>query len=154
MAEGLIALIEKYEEIRARKDELAEETKKNNQEFKEIQERIVEQMVEDDIPMMGYGNYNYYPQTVTHYSFLSEDKLAENGVTDKFDAIRSAGLDFLIKETINQRSMESAFKEIVENEGELPEDLQILVSEYEEIKINRRKASGSALKKAQKAINS
>ena len=47
---ALIGLIERYEELRALKEELAEATKDINEEFKKIQEEIVEQMVDDDIP--------------------------------------------------------------------------------------------------------
>ena len=69
---ALIGLIERYEELRALKDELSEATKEINEEYKKIQEEIVEQMVDDDIPSQGYGDYSYSPQTVTHYSFISE----------------------------------------------------------------------------------
>lgn len=148
---ALIGLIERYEELRALKDELSEATKEINEEYKKIQEEIVEQMVDDDIPSQGYGDYTYTPQTVTHYSFISEEKLAEAG-TDKMEVMRENGFDFLIKETINQRSMESAFKERLENDEELPEDVLAIISQYEELKVNRRKVSSSALKKAKKAV--
>ena len=77
---ALIGLIERYEELRALKDELSEATKEINEEYKKIQEEIVEQMVDDDIPSQGYGDYSYSPQTVTHYSFISEESLAEKGI--------------------------------------------------------------------------
>lgn len=147
----LIELIDKYEELREKKEKLANETKANNEAFKQIQEDIVEQMVEDDIPSQSLGDYTYTPQTVIHYSFISEEKLAEAG-TDKMEVMRENGFDFLIKETINQRSMESAFKERLENDEELPEDVLAIISQYEELKVNRRKVSSSALKKAKKAV--
>ena len=81
---ALIGLIERYEELRALKDELSEATKEINEEYKKIQEEIVEQMVDDDIPSQGYGDYSYSPQTVTHYSFISEESLAEKGI-DKME---------------------------------------------------------------------
>ncbi len=150
-ASKLLRLIESYEELRELKDDLASWTKENNQDFKDVQEEIVEQMVEDDVPSQGYKGFTYTPQTVTHYSFISEEKLAEAG-TDKMEVMRENGFDFLIKETINQRSMESAFKERLENDEELPEDVLAIISQYEELKVNRRKASSPALKKAKKAV--
>lgn len=152
----LIELIKEYEEIRNRKDRLAEETKQNNKAYKEIQEKIVEVMAEEDIPMQGLGSYNYYPQTVTHYSFLSEEKIAMALPLgkDKFDVMRENGFGFLIKETINQRSMDTAFREyLAENDDELPEDIEEIVSTYDEFKVSRRKATGDGLKKAKAAIN-
>jgi len=147
----LVELIEKYEKLREKKERLADETKANNEAFRQIQEDIVEQMVEDDIPSQGLGDYTYTPQTVTHYSFISEEKLAEAG-KDKFAVMRENGFGFLVKETVNQRSMESAFKERLENDEGLPDDVAAIVSSYEELKVTRRKAAGSGLKKAKGAM--
>ena len=83
----LIELIEKYEELRALKEELADSTKEINEEYKKVQEEIVEQMVDDDIPSQGYGDYNYSPQTLTHYSFKSEETLLADGI-DKMKVMR------------------------------------------------------------------
>jgi len=88
---------------------------------------------------------------VTHYSFISEEKLAEAEI-DKMEIMKANGFDFLIKETISQKSMESAFKERLGNGEELPEDVLAIISQYEELKVTRRKASNSALKKAKKAV--
>jgi len=148
----LVELIEKYEELREKKEKLADETKANNESLKQIQEDIVEQMVEDDIPSQGLGDYMYSPQTVTHYSFISEEKLAAAG-RDKFNIMRENGFGFLVKETINQRSMEAAFKERLENDEELPEDVAAIVSTYDELRVTRRKATKSGLKKAKGIMN-
>ena len=151
MAESaLIQLIRRYDELREEKERLAEETKKNNQEYKEIQEKIVDQMLEDDVPSQGLGDYTYTPQTITHYSFKSAEKLAEMGV-DKIQVMRENGFDFLIKEEINQRTLESTMKGLMNDEGYIPEEVEAILSSYDEFRVQRRKASGKGLREAKKS---
>ncbi len=152
MAEStLITLIKKYDELRETKERLAEETKQNNRELKDIQEKIVDQMIEDDIPSQGVGDYTYTPQIVTHYSFKSAEKLVEMGV-DKIQVMRENGFGFLIKEEINQRSLESTMKDLVKNEEEgIPEEVEAILNTYDEFKVSRRKTSGKGLKEAKKS---
>lgn len=148
---ALIGLIERYEELRALKDELSEATKEINEEYKKIQEEIVEQMVDDDIPSQGYGDYSYSPQTVTHYSFISEESLAEKGI-DKMAVMHENGYDFLIKEAINQRSLESALKEAAASEEGIPDDVAEIVKSYEELKVIRRKTRKGTMNSAKRAV--
>lgn len=147
----LIALIEKYEELRACKEELADATKEVNEELKKVQEEMVEQMVEEDVPSQGYGLYNYSPQTVQHYSFKSEELLSAEG-KDKMRIMRENGYGFLIKESIAQRSLESVMKEAAESEEGIPEEVEAILNIYEELKIIRRKSRKGTLASARKAI--
>lgn len=147
----LIGLIERYEELRTLKEELAEATKDINEEFKKIQEEIVEQMVDDDIPSQGFGDYSYSPQIATHYSFISEELLAEKGI-DKMAVMRENGYDFLIREAINQRSLESAMKEAAAEEDGIPEDILEIVKSYNELKVVRRKTRKGTMNSARKAV--
>lgn len=150
----LIQLIQKYEELRALKDEIAEAKTEIEEEFKKIQSEIVEQMVEDDVPSQGYGGFNYSPQTVVHYNFKAEDTLLAEG-KDKLQIMRDNGFDFLIKETINQRSLESALKDYVKNDpdGELPEEVADIISSYDELKIRRTKTRKGTMDAAKAAVN-
>lgn len=147
----LIELLERYEELRECKDALADATKEINEEYKKVQEEIVEQMVEDDVPSQGYGSYNYYPQTVTHYSFRSEERLAALGM-DKLAVMRENGYGFLIKESINQRSLGSVIKEAADSDEGIPEDVAAILSSHEELKIIRRKSRKGAMDSARKAV--
>jgi hypothetical protein len=148
MAE-LKTLIGRYEEIRARKDELADLTKENNAAFEEIKQQIADQMIEDDCPSISVGGYSYSLQNKTKYNFISAEKLAQMQV-DKFEVLRENGFGYLITETVNQRTLDSTMNEIAEN-GEIPEDLDAILSKYEVNDIGRRKASSKSLKKAKEA---
>ena len=82
------------------------------------------------------------------YSKRGDAQLMEKGL-DFFEVLREQGLGDLIKETVNPRSLQSAMKEIAdENDGELPPELDEVVSSYEMTDIARRKSTNKALKRA------
>lgn len=150
----IIPLIQEYEKLRERKDELAEEVKENNAAFKKIQEDICTAMVEEDIPKQGYNGFTYSPQTVTHYSFVTQEKLQEMNA-DKIEILKG-NEDFrtLIKEEVNAKSFDSFCRNYIKDDpdGELPEDIAAIVSTYDELKINRRAAETKAMKAAKEAV--
>ena len=107
-------------------------------------------MIDEDIPSQGYGDYVYSLQDKVKYSKRGDAQLMEKGL-DFFEVLREQGLGDLIKETVNPRSLQSAMKEIAdENDGELPPELDEVVSSYEMTDIARRKSTNKALKKAKK----
>ena len=78
----------------------------------------------------------------------AEAYLQERGL-DFFEVLGEQGLGELIKETVNAGSLQSAMKEIAdENDGELPPELDEIVSSYEMTDITRRKSTNKALKRA------
>ena len=109
---------------------------------------IAEMMIDEDIPSQGYGDYIYSLQDKVKYSKRGEAYLQERGL-DFFEVLREQGLGELIKETVNAGSLQSAMKEIAEeNDGELPPELDEVVSSYEMTDIARRKSTNKALKRA------
>lgn len=147
----LIALIEKYEEIRETKEQLAEAVKEVNEAYAEIQEKMVEEMVEADVPRQGYGGFTYSPQTVTHYSFKAEEELAEMG-KDKIAVLKENGFGDLVKETVNQKSLESRMRGEAKLEEGIPDEVQDILRSYDELKILRRKTTGKQLDDAKAAV--
>lgn len=147
-------LIAEYERLRARKEELKEMTDLNSEELKEIEGEIMDKMVEQDMPSVtikteGYGVFTYTPQVKTKYSLIGEDRAAAKGV-NRFEVLRDNGFDYLIKETVNQNSFNSAISELIGHlkEGEsMPEDLAEVVTSYDVSSIGRTKANSKALEK-------
>ena len=75
-------------------------------------------MIDEDIPSQGYGDYIYSLQDKVKYSKRGEAYLQERGL-DFFEVLREQGLGELIKETVNAGSLQSAMKEIAEeNDGD------------------------------------
>lgn len=148
----LITLIQKYEEIRETKEQISEAEKEVNEAFKEIQEQIVEAMVEADVPKQGYGGFTYSPQTVVHYSFRAEDELNEEG-KDKIAILKANGFGDLVKETVNQRSLESRMRGEAKLEDGIPDEVSDILKTYDELKILRRKTTGKTLDDAKAAVS-
>lgn len=146
----LTEMLGQYEELLDKKDALDKETKDNNAAIDKLKAEIAEMMIDEDIPSQGYGDYVYSLQDKVKYSKRGDAQLMEKGL-DFFEVLRKQGLGDLIKETVNPRSLQSAMKEIAdENDGELPPELDEVVSSYEMTDIARRKSTNKALKKAKK----
>lgn len=146
----LTEMLGQYEELLNKKDALDKETEDNNAAINKLKAEIAEMMIDEDIPSQGYGDYVYSLQDKVKYSKRGDAQLMEKGL-DFFEVLREQGLGDLIKETVNPRSLQSAMKEIAdENDGELPPELDEVVSSYEMTDIARRKSTNKALKKAKK----
>lgn len=146
----LTEMLGQYEELLNKKDALDKETKDNNAAIDKLKAEIAEMMIDEDIPSQGYGDYVYSLQDNVKYSKRGDAQLMEKGL-DFFEVLREQGLGDLIKETVNPRSLQSAMKEIAdENDGELPPELDEVVSSYEMTDIARRKSTNKALKKVKK----
>lgn len=146
----LTEMLGQYEELLDKKDALDKETKDNNAAIDKLKAEIAEMMIDEDIPSQGYGDYVYSLQDKVKYSKRGDAQLMEKGL-DFFEVLGEQGLGDLIKETVNPRSLQSAMKEIAdENDGELPPELDEVVSSYEMTDIARRKSANKALKKAKK----
>ena len=132
----LTEMLGQYEELLDKKDQLAKDTKDNNAAIDKLKAEIAEMMIDEDI------------QDKVKYSKRGEAYLQERGL-DFFEVLREQGLGELIKETVNAGSLQSAMKEIAEeNDGELPPELDEVVSSYEMTDIARRKSTNKALKRA------
>lgn len=146
----LTEMLGQYEELLDKKDALDKETKDNNAAIDKLKAEIAEMMIDEDIPSQGYGDYVYSLQDKVKYSKRGDAQLMEKGL-DFFEVLREQGLGDLIKETVSPRSLQSAMKEIAdENDGELPPELDEVVSSYEMTDIARRKSANKDLKKAKK----
>lgn len=142
-------MIQEYEQLLTRKDELAEETKAVNASIEEAKQAIADQMVEEDTPQISIGSYSYSLQNKTKWSKKSEAKLMEEGL-DFFEVLREQGLGDLIKETVNARSLDATLNDMAESEEGVPDELLDVVSRYDMLDIRRAKVRNSAVSRAKK----
>ena len=144
----LTEMLGQYEELLDKKDQLAKDTKDNNAAIDKLKAEIAEMMIDEDIPSQGYGDYVYSLQDKIKYSKRGEAELQEKGL-DFFDVLREQGFGDIIKETVNANTLQSTMKAVAdENDGELPPELDEIVSSYEMTDISRRKSTNKALKRA------
>ncbi len=139
--------LREYEKILERKDELAEQTKANNAAKDELEQEICQMMIDEEKPSQIVDGYNFSLKQETMYSKLGEDKLQEKGI-DFFEILREQGLGDIIVERVDPRTLNSTCKGIVEEVGELPEELTEALSIYEKLGLSRRKANTKALDRA------
>ena len=135
---ALIDLIANYQTLLATKEALAEQTKANNKAIEDMKQQIADQMIDDEVTSIGYAGYNFSLQTKTVYSKKSEADLQAAGI-DCFGLLRDNGLGDLIVERVDPRTLSASLKQIVEADGELPEELSEAINVYETNDIGRRK---------------
>lgn len=144
----LTEMLAQYEVLLDKKDQLAQDTKDNNAAIDKLKAEIAETMIDEDIPSQGYGDYVYSLQDKIKYSKRGEVELQEKGL-DFFEVLREQGFGDIIKETVNANTLQSTMKAVAdENDGELPPELDEIVSSYEMTDISRRKSTNKALKRA------
>ena len=139
--------VREYQKVLERKDELAEQTKENNALKEELEQQICQMMIDEDKPDTTVDGYKYSLKQETVYSKLGEDKLMERGI-DFFELLREQGIGDIIVEKVDPRTLNSTCKGIVEEQGELPEELAEALNVYEKLGISRRKANTKALDRA------
>lgn len=146
----LLKEIDQYKELLDKKDELAEQTKANNKAIEDAKQRISQMMIDEECPSISRNGFKYILQEKVCYSKKSEEALmeleAEEGIT-LFGVLRDEGLGDLIVETVNSRSLQSAMKNYAEENGELSEDLEKVISHYDTYDIMKRRETNKAGKK-------
>ncbi len=143
---ALLDLVDEYKELLDRKDDLAEQTKANNKLIEEMKKKLSDMMIAEECPSISRNGFKYSLQEKVIYSKRSEEDLAEQA-TPFFDFLREEGLGYLIKETVDSRTLSSAIKEMVEEVGELPEHYEGYINTYETYEISKRKETNAAGKK-------
>lgn len=143
-------LAEAYEDLRAQKEDLEEQLKKVKEQLTEAEEAITDYMIEEDEPQFIVGQYSYSLKNETKYNFLGAEKLLEKGL-DKFEVLRENGFDFLIKETVDPRTLSSTMKEVAASDEGIPDEVMEILSAFDVQGVSRRKASRKQLETLAKA---
>ena len=139
-----------YKKLLDKKDELAEQTKLNNKELDRIEQKIAQMMVDEEKPDTTVDGFKYSLQERTIYSKLGEEKLQEKGL-EFFDILREQGFGHLIVERVDSKTLNSAMNNLVEEQGEIPEELAECLNVYSQLKVTKRKANTKALNRAKAA---
>lgn len=139
----LYNLIDEYKDLLDRKEELADATKMNNAAIEDVKQKIAQEMINNESPVVSRNGFRYSLAEKTMYSKKAEETLMEEGL-DFFDVLRNEGLGDLIVETVNARTLSSSMKAYVEENGELSEDLAKCINVYETYDIQIRKETNKA----------
>jgi hypothetical protein len=104
-------------------------------------------MVDEEKPNTTVDGYTYSLQQKTMYAKKSEEALADAGIVF-FDVLHEQGLGDIIVERVDPRTLQSTMKAVVEEQGELPEELAECLNVYEQLGVGKRKANTKALDRA------
>lgn len=139
MAQGKVKeLIEKYEEIRARKERLAKEKTAAEEEYKQIQIDLAEAITEIGEDSASNDGFVYSPKVQGKYSFRAQEDLEAEGL-DKIEILKENGFGEIVKETVDWRTLNSTMKEVAESDDGIPEDVLGILNVYDEIIVSRTK---------------
>lgn len=133
-------LIDRFKALLDRKEELADETKRNNAEVIECRDKLAAAMVEAEIDQVGRHGINWKLKPTTKFS-------KKAGMDDAlFELLREHGLGDLIEPTVNAQTLQGAMSELAkENDDELPEEFAEVISVYEYMDVSHRKATKSTI---------
>ena len=132
----IIQKIEEYSALLDTKADLKEQSVANNKEIEKARDSLATMMIDAETPQLTHAGYSFSVQNKVKWNKKAgkDDEL--------FDVLRDSGLGDLIKETVNARSLDSAINNMVEeNDDELPEEFEDVVSKYEFMDISRRKSN-------------
>lgn len=139
MAQGKVKeLIEKYEEIRARKERLAKEKTAAEEEYKQIQISLAEAITEIGEDSASNDGFVYSPKVQGKYSFRAQEDLEAEGL-DKIEILKENGFGEIVKETVDWRTLNSTMREVAESDDGIPEDVLGILNVYDEIIVSRTK---------------
>lgn len=126
--------IEQYNALLERKEQLAAQSVENNKEIERVRRELADMMIDTEVDRISSGGFTFTLSEKVNFS-------KKGGVDELlFDTLREDGLGDIIKETVNPRTLQSALKEIAEqNDGELPPQYDGLVSVYRYMDVGRRK---------------
>ena len=126
--------IEQYNALLERKEQLAAQSVENNKEIERVRRELADMMIDTEVDRISSGGFTFTLSEKVNFS-------KKGGVDELlFDTLREDGLGDIIKETVNPRTLQSALKEIAEqNDGELPAQYDGLVSVYRYMDVGRRK---------------
>ncbi len=143
----LLDMVREYNELLARKDELADATKENNKAIEDKKQEIAQQMIDDDCPRISCDGYSFSLSEKTLYNKKSEEVLAAEGL-NFLDVLREQGMGDIIVETVNSKTLQSTLKAYVDEHGALSEELAEVINCHDTFEITRRKETNKAIKKA------
>lgn len=135
---GIYELIDHYQMLLEEKGRLEEAKKANTMRLMEARDQLAQAMIEEESPKVSRCGFLFSLQAKTKYSKAAghEEQL--------FEVLREEGLGDLIQETVNAQTLQGAMSSLVEERGELPEELEDLINVYEYFDVARRKETNRA----------
>ena len=135
MTDEMFMLADKLKELKERKAELAEDTKKNNAEIEETEYKLSLEMASSETQSFNRSGTLFYLCTKLYASSVKEN------MAELYEALKNEGYGSLITETVNANSLSAFVKEqMVDNDDVLPDWLEGKVNVFDKVTIGIRKS--------------
>ena len=143
MSNRITEALQAYEHARRVKEDAEAVYEASKKDLERLKMEAYDAMLEEDLPSVEFDGYTYAVSLKTKYSFRNAEELFEElgAEKNKFDVLRENGLDWLIKETVDPRTLNSAITEMADSEDGIPEELSAIIRGYDVKDLSRRKAA-------------
>ena len=128
----LFDLSDRLKELRIQKGNLEDEIKGITQIIDKIEMEMSDRMLEHDLQRFNRNGTTFYYKVSPKFSPLATEKEAV------FRWLKENGYDGIVKETVHHQTFNATMKELVEEEGDIPEGLADKVALYEKVSIGMR----------------
>ncbi|MED1801821.1 hypothetical protein [Brevibacillus porteri] len=127
----VFALADQLVALRERKEQLKAQTENNNAEIERTERELLEQMQENDLQNFKRSGKQFICSTKVWASAVDKDKV--------YDWMKNNGYGDLVKETVNANSFNSLVKELLDQDGFVPEEVADVINVTERATIIVRK---------------
>ncbi len=133
--EELFQLADRLKGLKEQKKQLEDTLKDINAAIEETNEKMVQIMTQQEIQNFNRAGQLFYLNTRTFASPAAGQQEA------LYSWLKENGYGDLVKETVYSQTLSAFIKELLEEDDELPEELQKLVNVYEKTIVGVKKAA-------------
>lgn len=136
MTDDMLVLADRLDELRETKAKLELSLKEINAEIESVNEHLVAEMVNAEVPRFDRRNKSFYIRTDLHPSVAADRREV------LIETLRANGFEDIIQETVHPQTLKAFIKEqVAENNDQIPEWLEGLVSVHQREQVVVRKKS-------------
>ena len=133
--------VKKFVELTKRKKDIRQELSFVQEELDILEKQIEEMFIEEGVPSMKLGKTNVYLRTQMFVSPKRRediDETTDDAKARACQALRAAGLGWLVAEGFNANTLRSALKEMKEEDGCLPHEIEAAFNITERFRVGVR----------------
>ena len=133
-AQGIFALTDRLKALREEKAALEERLKDTNAAIEQTEQELVNAMIAEEMQNFVRGGQMFYLTTKVYAHAVPERK------PELFQWLKANGYGDMVQETVHPQTLAAFVRERLNEDEELPADLQPLVNVFEKTTVGLRKA--------------
>jgi len=133
-SQGIFYLADRLKALREEKAALEERLKDTNAAIEQVEQEMVNAMIAEEMQNFVRGGQMFYLTTKVYANAVPERK------QDLFAWLKANGYGNMVQETVHSQTLAAFVRERLDEDEELPDDLQPLVNVFEKTTVGLRKA--------------